>query len=281
MTGPADIRVMTAAQVETALAWAGAEGWNPGRHDARLFRLADPEGFLMAFVGDEPAACISVVRHGPAFGFLGLYIAAPAFRGQGIGWRLWQAGMAHLGERVVGLDGVVAQQANYARSGFVLAHRNIRFQGVPGPARPVAGRAEPVASALMPAIAAYDSACFGAPRPRFLREWLTAPGHEARVVTRQGAIAGYGVIRPCRTGHKIGPLFAEDEATAELLFQSLAATAPGAIISLDCPEPNHAARKLASRHGLEAVFETARMYRGPDPDLPLGRIFGITTFELG
>ena len=33
--------------------------------------------------------------------------------------------------------------------------------------------------------------------------------------------------------------------------------------------------------GLTPVFETARMYRGPAPALPLERIFGITTFELG
>jgi hypothetical protein len=29
------------------------------------------------------------------------------------------------------------------------------------------------------------------------------------------------------------------------------------------------------------VFETARMYRNGDPGLPVERIFGITTFELG
>jgi hypothetical protein len=28
-------------------------------------------------------------------------------------------------------------------------------------------------------------------------------------------------------------------------------------------------------------FETARMYKGPAPSLPLERIFGVTTFELG
>ncbi len=28
-------------------------------------------------------------------------------------------------------------------------------------------------------------------------------------------------------------------------------------------------------------FETARMYTGPAPALPLRRIFGVTTFELG
>jgi hypothetical protein len=42
-----------------------------------------------------------------------------------------------------------------------------------------------------------------------------------------------------------------------------------------------AARALFERYGLKPVFETARMYRGPVPVLPLDRIYGITTFELG
>src|SRR6478735_2002601 len=99
MTSAPTIRSMTGDDLALALDWAAAEGWNPGLGDANAFRAEDPDGFLMAFVGEEPAAAISVVRYGEAFAFLGLYIAAPAFRGQGIGWRLWQAGLAHAGNR--------------------------------------------------------------------------------------------------------------------------------------------------------------------------------------
>jgi hypothetical protein len=38
---------------------------------------------------------------------------------------------------------------------------------------------------------------------------------------------------------------------------------------------------LARGAGMTPVFETARMYRGGDPGLPLDRVFGITSFELG
>jgi hypothetical protein len=38
---------------------------------------------------------------------------------------------------------------------------------------------------------------------------------------------------------------------------------------------------LAAQYGLAPVFETARMYCGPAPSLPLDQIYGITTFELG
>ena len=92
---------------------------------------------------------------------------------------------------------------------------------------------------------------------------------------------GYGVVRACRDGHKIGPLFADGEAVADALFRGLAAgTGPGPVF-VDPPEPNVAARALVERYGLKPVFETACMYRGPVPVLPLDRIYGITTFELG
>lgn len=44
--------------------------------------------------------------------------------------RIWQHGMRYLGDRNVGLDGVVPQQANDRKSGFRLAYRNIRYQGL-------------------------------------------------------------------------------------------------------------------------------------------------------
>ena len=76
-------------------------------------------------------------------------------------------------------------------------------------------------------------------------------------------------------------MFADNYEGADLLFRALAAGAKDAEVFLDCPEPNHPATGLAASHGLSPVFETARMYRGPAPALPLDRIYGISTFELG
>jgi hypothetical protein len=50
------------------------------------------------------------------------------------GLRTWKAAISHAGQRTIGLDGVVAQQENYSRSGFVLSYRNIRFGGTLAPA---------------------------------------------------------------------------------------------------------------------------------------------------
>lgn len=277
---PSPARAMTPADLDVALGWAADEGWNPGLDDAARFRVADPAGFLALHEGDEPVASISVVRYGDAFGFLGLYIVRPDRRGRGLGMALWRAGMAHLGRRVVGLDGVVAQQANYARSGFAAAHRSVRYTGTPSiPAArdPTVTAPDP---AMLPAFLTFDRAHFPAPRTDFLRGWLFGHGHVARVRIVDGSVAGYGVRRPCRAGAKIGPLFARDAATAEALALALLEGAEGPV-ALDVPEPNAAGAALARRLGLAPVFETARMYRGPAPELPLGKVYGLTTFELG
>ena len=275
------IRVMTRQDLDRAIDWAAAEGWNPGLNDAACFQAADPAGFLMGCLGDEPVASISVVRYAGAFGFLGLYIVRPDRRGRGFGHRLWRAGMDSLGDRTVGLDGVVAQQENYRKSGFALAHRNVRFGGTPQVAAPRDEGLKRVNPEIVDAVLAYDRPFFPAPREAFLRCWLKPEARDAFAFVEDGIIKGYGVIRACRSGSKIGPLFADGEREADLLFRALASGANGDAVFLDLPEPNRAAVRLAARYGLSPAFETARMYRGREPDLPLSRTYGISTFELG
>jgi hypothetical protein len=89
------------------------------------------------------------------------------------------------------------------------------------------------------------------------------------------------VLRPCRRGCKIGPLVADHRRDAEAVLAALLAEAAEAEIFLDVPSVNPEAVALAQGLGLEPVFETARMYTGDIPPLRIGRVFGVTTFELG
>src|SRR5262249_31222379 len=160
----------------------------------------------------EPAATISCVIYDAGFAFLGFYIVRPDLRGRGYGLRIWQVAMAHAGTRIVGLDGVVAQQENYRKSGFALAYPNIRHGGVMTPVGISAGIV-PLAQLPLADVVADD--VFPAPRASFLRDWIAAPGHVGRALVRDGRLAGWGVIRPCRVGFKIGPLPAAHRCAAE------------------------------------------------------------------
>jgi len=283
------IRPMRPEEISIATNWAAAEGWNPGLADDACFAAVDPQGFLIGELDGAPAATISCVNYDASFAFLGFYIVRADLRGRGYGLRIWNAAIAHAGARVIGLDGVAAQQLNYRKSGFELAYANIRYGGTI--AAPEAPRAQVKAQVNAQVIAlneiplahveAYDATLFPASRPAFLRAWIGAPGHVGRAVMRDGRLAGWGVIRPCRKGRKIGPLVAEDRATAEMVLSALLASAGGSEIFLDVPSINLDAISLAQDLGLAPVFETARMYTGAITPLRLERIFGVTTFELG
>lgn len=273
---------MTRREIDLAVDWAAAEGWNPGLHDADCFHAADPGGFLVGLLCEEPIATISVVKYGASFAFLGFYIVRQEHRGRGHGLAIWNAGLERLAGRVVGLDGVVAQQANYAKSGFALAYRNIRHQGVKTGAANANAAIVPLAARRFAEVCAYDRPFFPDDRARFLECWIRPPQRSALGYVRGGALAGYGVVRACRTGFKVGPLFADDPGIAEDLFVALQEEiAQGASIFLDTPAENPSALALAERHGMTPVFETARMYSGGVPELPVRRIFGVTSFELG
>ena len=274
-----EIRPLSLADVTELLLWAKAEGWNPGVDDAAPFRAADPEGFLGLFVDGRMAAGISAVTSGPDFGFIGLYICHPDFRGKGLGRQVWDAGMAHLGDRTAGLDGVPAQQENYHSMGFEPAYRTWRYQGRFMPTH-TPSSVVAVGPDMLPDIATFDRRHYPGPRPAFLAEWLGGP-RIARAIMRDGRVAAYGVLRKCHQGYKIGPLFAENEDDAALVFIALAGCSDGEVVAIDVPEPATGFSAYLDDLAFEKGFDTMRMYRGPAPDIRLAGVFSVSTLELG
>lgn len=277
------IRNASARDIGLMRAWAEEEGWNPGDSDLQAFTVADPRGFLVGVLDGEPVGCLSAVRHGAASGFIGFYITRPAVRGQGYGIRLWRAGTERLSGRLVGLDGVVDQQANYRRSGFVRVWNNVRFEGVPqGGAVPPPG-VELVDARELPfgMLAAYDRRFFPEERDAYLAAWTGLPGRTGVAALRDGKLCGLGVVRPCSGASRIGPLYADGPGVAAGLLASLAVAAGGGPVAVDVPDVNGPATALVTELGLAPSFEAARMYTGPAPDIDRGGLYGVTSLELG
>ncbi|WP_461519886.1 GNAT family N-acetyltransferase [Porticoccus sp.] len=290
MTTEIEIRNMTRAEVDELVAWAAREGWNPGLHDAELFWATDPEAFVAAEIDGELIGGGAITSYGGEFGFMGFFIVRPEFRGRGFGDTLWHVRRQRLLDRLkpgasIGMDGVFEMQDYYAKGGFVFSHRDLRFRAEIG--EPPATSPEydqyivPLAQVPFDQLLAYDRNCFPAPRPQFLKPWIAQPDALAIGYQCDGKLRGYGVVRLCDEGCKVGPLFADDSRIAEALYERLAGFAAGGPLFLDVPENNPAAMALAAEHEMVEVFGCARMYLGGMPKLAHERIFGVTTFELG
>ena len=277
-----EIATASVDDVARVMAWATDEGWNPANTDRFAFHAVDPGAFLMGRLDGEPVTSIAVVRYGTGFGFLGCYIARPVVRGKGYGIRIWDAGMQRLAGRNVGLDGVVAQQGNYRKSGFHHAWNNVRHEGMPESGRTPPGvRVVDARSVPFDRLAAYDRRYFPEARDSFLAPWITMPERTALLALQDGEIAGFGVIRAAAAASRIGPLYAASPFIASALVTALAEAMPGRPVAIDMPDFNQAGTRLAEQIGLRPAFETARMYTGAQPAIDRGGLFGVASLELG
>jgi GNAT superfamily N-acetyltransferase len=275
-----NIRIMSREEVQFAIDMAASEGWNPGLYDVDLFYEADHNGFFIAEHEDKPVGCASAVAYDDKFGFLGLYVVKPEFQNKGIGMKLTEKCMEYMGDRNIGLDGVVENEEKYQKiMKFRSSYSNLRFEGKGGGTIP--DGLVKISEVPFEKLLEYDRRMFPAPRSGFLKEWINQPDSYACAALEDGNLKGYGVIRKCWTGHKIGPLFADDKATAEKIFRALRASAPKENIYLDIPEPNKEALELAKKYNMNVMFKTIRMYSQREPDIELDKVYGVTSFELG
>ncbi|MBL7150868.1 GNAT family N-acetyltransferase [Candidatus Microgenomates bacterium] len=276
------IRPATRKELDIPIEWATKEGWNPGLYDVDAFYKTDPNGFFLGFLDGEPIASISAVAYDDKFGFLGFYIVKPEYRAKGYGIQVWNEALKHLPSQNIGLDGVVAQQDNYKKSGFKLVCRNIRYEGVG--VKQTENNLEMVLLKDVPfeQFKSYDDQVFPASRSVFLQSWIKQPESLAIGFVKDGKLLGYSMVRKCRTGFKVGLLFANTKDIANALFQRMRSfVGKNSPIFLDVPKVNKDAVALAETYQMKPMFETARMYTKEEPNVLLHKVFGVTTFELG
>ncbi|HRI47143.1 MAG TPA: GNAT family N-acetyltransferase [Ignavibacteriaceae bacterium] len=274
------VRNMKPSEMKIAVNWAAKEGWNPGLTDGEVFYNTDHEGFFVAELDGEIIGVKSAVNYNDEFGFMGFYIIKDEFRGKGYGLELWQHAFNRIKHICSGMDGVVEQQHNYMKSGYKLFYRQMRYE-----AKNIVGMEHSQVlnfeQKYFGKIVDYDEAVFPSRREKFLDLWLNQKYISAKIFIEDDKLKGYGVIRKCHKGFKIGPLFADDYKTAKALFLSLANYADGEEVYLDIPEVNSEANNLVKNFGMQYVFETARMYNNGSPKTGTEKVFGVTTFELG
>ncbi|MFK7858847.1 MAG: GNAT family N-acetyltransferase [Granulosicoccus sp.] len=283
-------RVASLEEINLLLEWAGDEGWNPGLDDAQLFHASDASGFLVSTINDHIVAGISLVKHSADQSFLGLYLCKPEHRGTGIGIATWRAALDTIDNHTIGLDGVVDQQDNYRKSGFVYCFGNRRYAGTlafnDGDVIPVAkcGTVQ-IANAThadINAIIDYDASIGGGNRSRFFNAWMQACSSRNTFIALEGHnVVGIVGVRRCQDGYKVGPWLADSRLIATRLLAAVSAVTKDESVMIDIPDINVTSIEIAESLSLRSMFDTARMYKGKVPDIDRHRLFGVATLELG
>ncbi len=93
--------------------------------------------------------------------------------------------------RDAALDGVFDRQDDYAKSGFVFAHRNLRMRFAASATRSLCGEGQPQSfdRAHLDALIRYDRRCFPVGREPFLGKWLTPIIYILRLICADKALS--------------------------------------------------------------------------------------------
>ncbi len=270
---------------------ARQEGFAPGQGDVAIYRNTDRQGSWVGWIGGDRIGCITGVRYNVDYGFLGLYLVRPKWRGHGYGLQLWRHAMEHLADLpCIGLEAAPDRVDDYAGWGFAPASPTTRWQVVSDGSMPAPSWAlgwQLLADDAIPegAVQCFDAQREPSPRPHFLSQWLHHPaGSVLALIDSGGVCHGFGRIRPCLLvggeGWRIGPLMAETTDAAELLLQALLHRHPGVVL-IDAPGSNPAAARLLERLKFRPIGTTLRMYRGLAPTVSLDDVYGLACLELG
>jgi len=196
--------------------------------------------------------------------------------------KIFQKAWNYLGERNKGGDGVLENLEKYARVGLKLAHLNARYQGFGTGTGKIGPNIIKLQDVDFKKLAQYDDSVFGFKRHTFLKCWINQPESFANGYVKNDKLLGYGVLRKCFEAYKIGPLFANNPTVANELFNSLiGSVGKKSKVFFDIPEVNKNAVAIINKYKMKKVFATGRIYTKGQPDFPLEKWYGVTTFELG
>ncbi len=216
---------------------------------------------------------------------MGLFIVKPEFRGIGLGKKLWYQRRDLLLTRLektasIGMDGVVDMQTFYSKGGFKIAFIDKRYERS-GNEFKIDANISNIIPSDFDKIIDYDSECFGLARPQFLIPWLNMPGSFYYKYEENSKIKGFAVLRKATIGYKIGPLYADNALIADELYKACLNSVIDESVFMDIPMNNNEAVELVLRYDAKYVFECARMYYGQPLKAHHGKVFALTTFELG
>lgn len=279
------IRLLTEADLSFADELRRFAGWNQTLPDWRRFLALSPEGSFLASSEGAPAGVATTTIYGREVAWIGTVLVHPDYRRAGIGRALVQQCLDYLRARrisTIKLDATPLGQKVYEPLGFRVETTLTRWEREPGSRQAFPrGPLTQCEISDLPDMEAFDAKAFGVRRGPL----LAALASQSRVILRRspdGAVRGFGMVRPGSRARYLGPLSAVDPFCAEEIARGLIEESGDEPFFWDLPDRNQSGVALAERLGFKAQRNLTRMFLGPNgAPGDLEKQFGIAGPETG
>ncbi len=284
------IQAMTSNDFELVKNWCLREGWNVGLYDAAINFQTDINGHFILFDEERPVASMSLVKHSDYLFTIGPFIVEKSARNKGYGAKIWQQVTARLQgypNASVLLYAVPEQMKRYVQEGFEPCYTNLRWviNPVQVSSKPF-DKPKPITPCNLDKIAKYDEKIFTVSRKKSFAEALSNPEIKGYFIEVDNQTKGYGFIRPCMHGFRIGALYSDTPEIAKNLLLNLLELAGKESVIIDMPEINQAGHDLMVEIGAKRnkTCDTIAMVKGTlsaEYKYHLDKNFGLFSLEIG
>lgn len=286
----ATITLMKPTDFKEINQWCINEGWNLGISDSETYYNIDPSGHFI-LKSDEIMASISLIKHSNHFFTLGPFIVKPSYRQQGVGVVLWDYALARMKDEapnaLIALYAVASQVTRYQKSGFIKQFVNQRWYLKPSELNvPLHQQCVPITPENIRAVSLYDEHHYFTNREFIFTDMLKKPNIKGLAYMVDNKIKGFGIIRPCVHGFRLGTLVADSKNIAESLILCLQNYSKGEPVFIDVPEQN--LEGISCMTALNAVRkpqeDTVTMIKGtlePYHKDIWNTHFGLLSLEIG
>ncbi|MBX9704429.1 MAG: GNAT family N-acetyltransferase, partial [Silvanigrellaceae bacterium] len=217
---------------------------------------------------------------------LGPFIVKKEYRNQGYGTQIWQSAMALIQDNpTIILHAVPLQIPRYQKQGFESQYINQGWtlRNTLSREKEPFTEAQSITPEWLPAVIHYDKTIFGASRKKLLTEVLKLSCVHSVLLDNEGQVTGFGLIRPCRDGYRVGPLFADTPEQAKQIFSYLIKMVDEDKIIVDIPQKNPFSNLFVEYFGLKAISEgeTNAMLKGENIEQNFDKNYGVFSLEIG
>lgn len=257
------LRLMTPDDIPVGMHLKDLAQWNQTVADWERFLALSPDGCFAAECDGRVVGTSTAIVYEGRFGWIGMVMVDPGYRGQGIGRALLERAIQYVESQripVAKLDATPQGRPLYQTLGFVDEYAIERWVLH----RPSLGRrqAQQQPSEIAVDVLQLDREVFGADRGALLRSLAESAPELALVERRGGMVVGYAFGRRGSLADHLGPWVARDErAAARLLGEFLERTGRD-LVFVDAVTQNPWGLPLVTKCGFQFSRPLTRMVRG-------------------